>query len=138
MTVVLVLFVCILDLLKECSFRDVMCRGLKAIAMLIMGGVLYLISMRLVLRFTGIAMHTGDTNSLDGLLTLTPRSLLSLTYGAYRDCLSRLLMVESPYPDWLIRGVTVIQILVVASILGMGLWNKRIKLPEKLLCLVLV
>lgn len=137
-TVVLVLFVCILDLLKECSFRDVMCRGLKAIAMLIMGGVLYLISMRLVLRFTGIAMHTGDTNSLDGLLTLTPRSLISLTYGAYRDCLSRLLMVESPYPDWLIRGVTVIQILVVASILGMGLWNKRIKLPEKLLCLVLV
>lgn len=137
-TVVLVLFVSILDLLQESSFRGVMCRGLKAIAMLILGGILYFVSMRLVLRFTGIVVHTGDTNSLDGLLTLTPRSLISLTYGAYRDCLSRLLLVESPYPAWLIRAVTVIQILVVVSILGMGLWNKRIKLPEQLLCLVLV
>lgn len=136
-TVVLVMFVCILDLLNETGFRVVMCNGLKAIAMLILGGAAYYAGMHLVLHITGIPMHSGDTNSLDAVLTLTPRSVLGLTFGAYLDCLRRLLHADSPYPGWMIQSFTVAQILVVAAAFLTGLRNKKVKLPEKLLCLVL-
>jgi len=137
-TVVLVMFVCILELLNEAGFRVVMCSGLKAIAMLLLGGAVYYAGMHLVLGMTGIAMHSGGTNSLDAVMVLTPRSILSLTYRAYLDCLHRLLHADSPYPGWMIQGFTVVQILVVAAAFVTGLWNKRVRLPEKMLCLVLV
>lgn len=136
-TVVLVMLVCILALLNEECFRNVMCIGMKAIFMLVLGGILYYAALRMVLHFTGISMHTGDTNSLDALSMLTPGSLLSLVYGAYRDCLYRLLTVKSPYPSGMVRMFTVIQILAAAAAFVTGLWNKRIKLPEKLLCCAL-
>lgn len=136
-TVVLVMLVCILDLLEEADFRDVLRRGLYAIAMLILGGILYFVALRLVLHLTGISMHTGDTNSLDVLSSLSPGSLIWLTYGTYRDFLYRLASVNSPYPSWLIRGFTLVQLLIVTAAFVVGILNKRVKLPGKLLCIVL-
>lgn len=136
--VTFVMFVCILDLLNEVAFRNVLCRGLKAIAMILLGGILYYGGVHLVLNITGISMHTGDTNSLDALSALTPSSVLSLTYGAYRDCLYRLLYVKSTYPSWMIRCFTLVQILLVGGILVIGLLNRKVRLPEKILCVVLI
>lgn len=136
--VVLVMFSCILDLLNEADFRDVIKRGLKAVSMLVLGGVLYYGVLRIVIECTGIQMHTGDTNSLDAALALTPRSILSLTYHAYLDCFNRLIQVQSPYPARMIQIFTLLQMLVAAGALVIGLCNRRVKLPEKALCMILV
>lgn len=136
--VVLVMFSCILDLLNGLDAWAVLKCGMKAIFMLILGGIFYYAGMHLVLKVTDIPMHTGDTNSLDAALTLTPRSILALTYHAYLDCFDRLLHVQSPYPKQMIQVFTLLQMAMAGGVLAIGIWNHRIKVPGKLLCLILV
>lgn len=137
-TIVLVMFVCILDLLGEKGFRSVLTVGLKAVGMLLLGCVIYYAAMQLVLACTGIRLASGDSNNLDKMLELTPRSILSLTYYAYQDCYSRLVSAFSPYPATLVKGATWLMLLMAAASLLAGLWNKRLSVLDKLLCIGLV
>lgn len=137
-TIVLVMFVCILDLLKEKGFKSVLNVGLKAVGMLLLGCIIYYVVMQLVLNVTGIELASGDSNNLDKMLELTPRSILLLTYYAYRDCFSRLVSVISPYPAALVKGTTWLMLLAAAAALLAGLWNQRLSVLEKLLCVGLV
>lgn len=137
-TIVLVMFVCILDLLGEKGFKSVLAAGLKAVGMLLLGCVIYYAVMRLVLSLTGIELASGDSNNLDKMLELTPRSILSLIYCAYQDCYSRLVSAVSPYPAGLVKGATWVMLLMAAGALLAGLWNKRLSALDKLLCVGLV
>lgn len=132
------MFVCILDLLGEKGFKSVLAAGLKAVGMLLLGCVIYYAVMRLVLSLTGIELASGDSNNLDKMLELTPRSILSLIYCAYQDCYSRLVSAVSPYPAGLVKGATWVMLLMAAGALLAGLWNKRLSALDKLLCIGLV
>lgn len=132
------MFVCILDLLGEKGFKSVLAAGLKAVGMLALGCVIYYAVMQLVLSFTGIGLASGDSNNLDKMLELTPRSILSLTYCAYQDCYSRLVCAVSPYPAGLVKGATWLMLLMAAGALLAGLRNKRLSVLDKLLCVGLV
>lgn len=136
-TIVLVMFVCILDLLNEEAFRNVLLRGLKAIGMILVGGILYYIVLQLVLRATGMKLASGGGNSLDVMLQLTPAGILRSTVYGYFDCFKRLWKAFSPYPAVLVRAITAGLILIVAAAAAVGLWNKKVRWLEKLLCLVL-
>lgn len=137
-TIVLVLIACILDLLNEKTFRDVFPKGLKAIGMLLLGGLLYYVSIQGVLWLTHSSLATGRYNSMDVMRQLTPRLFLEMTAGAYQDCFARLWNACSSYPAILVRGATAL--LAAVSVLAVitGLLNKKIGIPEKLLCLVLI
>ena len=76
--ITLVLFVCILNLLDGETFLTVMKNGLKAVGMLLLGGVVYFLLMKSVLAFTGITLASGDTNSLDSALTLSVKEIIYL------------------------------------------------------------
>lgn len=136
--IVLVMFVCILELLNQKSFRHVFVKGLKAIGMFLVGGVLYFIIVRASLIITHLPLWTGDYNSLDNTLKLTPSSFLHLTLQAYKDCFTRLLNMVSPYPQWLVKSVTLLLALISVFAIIAGLRNKRLGVGEKLLCIVLV
>lgn len=137
-TIVLVMFVCILDLLNGESFKNVFNSGLRAIGMLLLGCVLYGVAMKLALTLAGTTLASGDYNSLGIMLELTPRSILSLIFYAYKDCISRLFSVASPYPAALIQGITWLILLILAGIMLYGIGSRRIRVPEKLLCIGLV
>lgn len=137
-TIVLVMFVCILDLLNGEKFKSVFCKGLKAVGMILLGGGIYFAAMQVVLAFTGLELASGDYNSLGNLLELTPRSILSLTYCAYLDCYARLVSTISPYPAVLVKGSVWLMFLAAAAAVLAGLWNKRMGVLEKLLCIALV
>ena len=136
--IVLVMFVCILALLDGELFLPVLGRGLKAVGMLLLGGVIYYILMRSVLAATGITLASGDTNSLDSALTLSVGEIIYLTYHAYADCVSRLLNVVSPYPAALVRGITLVLMIFCAGILVWGLCRRKLGWLERLLCMGLI
>lgn len=136
--IVLVMFVCILDLLNGEKFHAVMKNGLRAVGMLLLGGAVYYIIMKSVLAATGIALASGDTNSLDSALTLSVREIIYLTYYAYVDCAARLLNVVSPYPAALVRGITLVLMALCGGILAWGLCNRKLGWPERLLCVGLI
>lgn len=136
--VVLILIVCILDLLNEKSFRCVFLRGWKAIGMLLLGGLLYYISMKMVLWLTHISPVTGDYNSMDKILTLTPQLFFRTAVDAYKDCFERMLNAYSTYPAIMVKGATILLLGVSVTAVVAGLWNQKVHLPEKLLCIVLI
>ena len=55
-SIVLILFVCIMELLDGEKAKSVICKGLRACAMLLLGGIIYYVLMKLVVRLSGIQM----------------------------------------------------------------------------------
>lgn len=137
-TVTLVMLSCILRLYRGETFREVFREGLRAVGMLLLGGVLYFISMKAMLALTGAQLVKGDYNSMDLILHQSPAAILGLVGSAYGDWFYRLWNAYSSYPSVLVKGIT----LVFFGICGGGivtlLCNKRIGLWEKLLCLTLI
>ena len=122
--IVLALMLCLKWLLDGERFGEVFRRGLAAIGMLVGGGVLYAVALLLVWKLTGTAPASGGTNSLDMLLTLTPRSLLRLIVEAYLDGAGRLFRVVTPYPQPLTGAVTVVLLLLSVGLFALELRGK--------------
>lgn len=133
--IVLAMMLCMEWLLGGESARDVFRRGLAAVGMLVGGGALYALLLLVVWNLTGTTPSSGDANSLDLLLTLTPRRLLGLTLRAYINGASRLFRVVTPYPRQLTGMVTGLILLLSAGMFALRLRGKG-KL-ETLLCLAL-
>lgn len=133
--VTLVMLRCILWLLDGETFHCVLTRGLKAIAMILLGGVGYWLALKLVTPITGVALYSGQYNSLDIMQELTPATILPLIFRAYRDCLSRLWNVPSTYPAYGIKLITVG--LLLTSLLPFLQGLKKLGWKEKLLLLLL-
>ena len=137
-TIVLVMLVCILELLDGVCFKTVFVKGLKAIKMLLLGGAAYYAVMKMVLLITDIPLSSGEYNSLDRALDITLNELPAWVFSAYKDCGYRFLCAVSSYPDWLARTIGFLLILVTGVSVLIGLGNKRVKMPEKVLCMALL
>ena len=136
--VTLVMMVCILDLLRERDFKAVFKDGIKAVAMLILGGVLYYLVMKVILVLTGIALTKGDYNSLDRALALKADQFIPQILSAYRDCFARMINSYSSYPSILVRGGTVLLLIHSVVVVLAGLMNSRVHPVGKGLCILLV
>lgn len=135
-TVTLAMFRCILWLLDGETFRSVLIRGMKAIAMILLGGILYWLALKLVTAICGIALYTGDYNSLDKMQGITPATILPLILGAYRDCFSRIWYAPSTYPTVLVRMLTTG--LLLTGLIALLQGQKRLAWKERVLLLLLV
>lgn len=136
--VTLAMMVCIFALLDGDSFQTVLIRGAKAIAMCLLGGLLYFIGLNVALRFSHISLLTGTGNSLGNVLDLTPKAIWDFSVAAYQNWYEYLWYAHSPYSGLLVKKVTWILAGIIAVALTWGLANKRVHIWEKLLCLVLV
>ena len=134
--VVLVMLRCILWLLEEEPFSTVLRRGLKAIGMILLGGIGYWVGLKISTHISGIALSSGDYNSLDLMQGITPQSLLSLMVQAYQDCLSRLWNAYSSYPAIGIKAITAL--LALVSLMALVLEARKLGWKERLLLVVLV
>lgn len=139
-TITLAMFVCILDLLEEVPFRNVLIRGLKAIGMLLLGGLLYYITMNAAAAYAGLTISSGAQNSMDNalkVLGMTFPDLMNLVRSTYLSWYEKLVNVISPYPA--ISAMTSRLILYfICGCVFLGLLKRNVKVPEKLLCIVLM
>lgn len=134
----LVMIDCILRLLREVGFASVVCSGLKAIGMILLGGALYYAAMKGLLNAAGAALVKGDYNSMDLILYQSPMNILRLFGGAYADWFKRLFYAFSAYPGILVKGITLLLFAVVAMAAGVGITRKDMGLWERILLLALL
>ena len=106
--VTLVMLLSILDLLNGEKFSPVFSRGLLAVAMVLLGGLLYCIAMQVILAYSHVSLTKGDYNSLDQILKLTPSEILTLSIQAYRDWLDRILNCYTTYPAMMVKGINLL------------------------------
>lgn len=137
-TIVLVLFVCILALMNGDTFKNVFRQGLKAVGMILAGCGLYYVAMRVILHLSNLQLTSGDYNSLDVILRLTPKTLVEMIAGAYQDCFMRLINAYSAYPAIAIKAITLVLLLIFAGVTVIRLGNKSMGIPEKVLCICLI
>lgn len=133
--VVLVMMRCILWLLDGEAFQTVVSRGLKAIGMILLGGIAYWIGLKVVSALSGIALSSGDYNSLDLMQGITPQTILPLIGQAYRDCFSRIWNAYNAYPAILVKAMTAVLVLVILMALVLGL--KKLGWKESILLIAL-
>ncbi len=137
-TIVLVMFVCILALFRGNTFQEVFRKGLRAIGMILLGGVLYYAAMKIITQLTGNALTTGDNNSLGNILKLTPQMIPDLVARTYENWFQRLWMAYSAYPAVAVKGITILMFLSAALAVTVWMCNKKIGIWEKLLGIVLI
>lgn len=135
--VALVMIACILDLMNGGDFRGVMLRGMKAVGMLLLGGILYFLLMKGFLRLSGATLSEGEYNSLDRMTLLNPSIIGSMIAGAYADWFCRLWNAYSSYPAVLIKGATAVFFAIDIVALAVFLLGTNHGWKEKLLCVVL-
>lgn len=134
--VTLVMFRCVLWLLEKESFWSVLLRGLKAIAMILFGGIGYSIALKLITSVLGFSLYTGGTNTLHAMESITAQNLLPLILQTYRDFFTRLWNAPSVYSSVLVRAMTLGLCLI--SLLAFGAGLRKMQWKEGLLLLVLV
>lgn len=134
--VTLVMIRCILWLLEGERFTPVFYRGLKATVMILLGGIGYWVGLKLSARITGIALSTGDYNSLDLMQGITPQTILPLIAQAYQDCISRIWNAYNAYPAILVKAMTAVLALVSLTALVLG--SRKLGWKERILLIVLV
>lgn len=135
-TITLVIFRCVLWLLDGETFRSVLIRGMKAIAMILLGGIGYWLALKLVEPVFGVALYSGDYNSLDKMGGVTLETLPSLIFRTYKYCIYRIWNAPSAYPDFLTKLFTIGLILTGLITLVQGM--KTLGWKEKSLVCLLV
>lgn len=133
-----IMMVCIFALLDGERFQKVIVMGLRAIAMILLGGLLYYVLMKAALYLSHASLLTGTVNSLGNALKLTPKTFWDFSVAAYQNWYGYLWYAHSPYSGLLVKKITWILAGIIAVALTWGLANKRVHIWEKLLCLVLV
>ena len=136
MTITLVMIYLILELLNSEDFKTVLIKGLKAIVMIIGGGVLYIILIKVVTSVTGVALLSGNYNSVD---IFTTYSLSDYIYNAYSTWISSiydLLVPTSFYPKNLIIIINIF-IILIGAYFAVRKWV-HIKWKEKILTAILI
>lgn len=136
--VTLAMMVCIFDLLNEKTFKIVFADGMKAIGMLILGGLLYSLMMKILLSLAGLKLVGGEYNSLDRALSLSLENIVPQILSAYNDCFVRLIDSYSAYPSILVRGGTVLLLISSLCAVAVGLLNRKVHPAEKALCVLLM
>lgn len=136
-TITLVLILCILWLLEGRPWKTVLVEGCKAIAMLILGGILYLCAMKLVTAVSGTDLATGGYNTLDKMLLLTPGRLVYLCLYAWFMVLRGIHHASSSYPAAIAETLGILAMGACVVLVGIRLASRKIRTPAKVLTVVL-
>ncbi len=137
-TITLILLSLILRLLKGGEFQEVFRRGLLAIAMLVGGGILYLLAMKGILLLSPVELKEDNYNSVTGFLSLHLSALPALIGKDYLRTVYRIVATASAYPTWMIVGIHVVLLFLGGISLGITLINPRVGKKERILAVVLL
>ncbi len=136
-TVVLVIFSLMLALLHGEEFKPVFTRGLRSVGMLLGGGLLYIAAIKGVCALTGVALHSGNYNSLDRCLSMSlPEWGAAIEYG-YLKAIQDILRARSVYPAGIVFAVHILLLCFVCAVLLLRLVSVKRRYPEKALLLAL-
>ncbi len=137
-SITLIILYLIVQLLNEKNFGDVLKKGITGICMLIGGGILYFVSMKVICFITDNTLVTGSYNSMDTILSMSIPDIIRTTIAGYKQACYKILVVTSVYPKKLIMVIRMIAIGIPGIVTLISIFQKKIKIKEKILALVLI
>lgn len=137
-TITLILLYLIMYLLNGERFQAAIKKGVKSIGMIIGGGVLYFLAMKLVCFVTGVSLLSGNYNSVNTILSMQlPEILRTAIYGYLYTCY-QILTVTSVYSKPVVFGLHITIIAIAGIIILFRIFKKEIHVKEKILTLILI
>lgn len=135
-TVTLIIMVCLIDLFRGRDTMEVFRSGIRGVIILLCGGILYFLSGKIIYAVTGISGEartdvfnfSGIDNPIRFYILLVIR-----TYHHFADCLH-----HSAYPDTIQTVITVMEVLLVISLLWALVRMKKKELFRYLLIALLL
>lgn len=136
--IALILIVCIMYLLNGEKAGYVLKKGLYGIGMLLAGGVLYLISVRVICTGMGIAV-SDSYNSISGLWGdgVSVSSMFWYVVKAYYYWLMYFLNPASIGQTWAASVANIVVLLCLFGIMLVAVFDKKMKMAEKILLIIL-
>lgn len=135
--ITLVVIASILELVHGKNFKAVFFPGLRAVGMVIGGGIAYYVLLKLVTILVSAPLSTGTYNSLDNILNLTPIGIVKLFITTWLCTAYEIITVNSMYPGWISAGIQGVVILICVGIVVAQLLKKQMGAAEKLLLIAL-
>ncbi|MDO5546492.1 MAG: glucosyltransferase domain-containing protein [Eubacteriales bacterium] len=138
-SITLVMLVCMMALLDSEGLGTVLIRGLRGCAMLLLGGGLYYVALKIVTQVMQVSLMTDAYNSLDRPLQIVNMSWFDIKYTlkeTYTIFFERLTQVLSPFPV-VTRRVTKMLLRLSVVLLAADILLGRVRLGQTLLLLVL-
>lgn len=105
-TITLIMLASILALIRGSSVQQVFFKGLKGIAMLLCGGLAYIIGLKIKLVTSGIGL-VDNYNGLTSMRKLTIGSIYSLTGKAYQDWFHTFFFPQAAYMGNIVTFVNI-------------------------------
>ena len=137
-TITLVMIICIMALLEGKPFSDVILKGIKAIGMIMSGGLIYLVTMKIACAITGMALISGNYNSLDTVFSLSIRELIYSVIKTYITTIDGILTANSGYSAAFMTVIYNILFIVTGLVILCQIFSKTIGIKEKILIFVLL
>ncbi len=136
--ITLIIMYLVMRLLDGEDFGVVFKNGIKSICMIIGAGVLFFVATKTILYITGISLKTGNYNSIDTVLSMSiPEIIYTAIKGYIRTCYF-ILTRSFTYPQTVIIVVHAIMIAISGVIVLYRVFQKDIKIKEKILILILI
>lgn len=136
--ITLIILYLVMKLLDGEQFGNSFKQGIKSIGMIIGAVVLFFIAMKIVCNITDISIMTGNYNSIDTVFSMSiPEIIYTAINGYIRTCY-KILTVTSVYPRIMVFAVHAIMIVIPGVIILCRVFQKKIKIKEKILTLVLI
>ncbi len=136
--ITLVLMACILKLLRDSKFKDVLCLLVKGGAMVLISALIYLGLILVTPYITGVEMVSNEYNSLNAVFALTFKELIFTVFQTYT---SVILTLFRPFV-YNLKLLNALFLLIYALILlvpaGVVLIKRKLKGLELLMAVLLV
>lgn len=137
-TIALIIFVLLFELFDGKSFKEEFLSGLKGIAMIILAGVLYFISLKTVLAINNLDVASGSYNSIDTALSLSVIEILNNIWDAIKTAVKTTLFPYSLFSKKVNGIIHLVLVIISAISVIIAFLSKKIKLAEKILITLLI
>ncbi len=130
--IVLVILLCIQDLINGQPFQTVFSGGLRSIAMMACGGVLYFLLQKTVVSIA-LVDTSANYNALSNMFALTPVRFLQLVAETWFDTLFEIVTVVSGLPLRMGMLINAGIVLLCVAVLAEKVFSRSMGVREKIL-----
>lgn len=137
-TITLIIFMLLFELFDGKSFKEELLSGLKGVAMILLAGALYFISLKAILAINNLTIWSGSYNSIDTSLSLSVIEILKNMWDAIKTAIKATIFPYSLFSSKFNVIVHIVLVIISAISIITALLSKKIKFTEKVLIALLI
>lgn len=137
-TITLIIISLIICLINEKEANKVIRNGIKGCVMLVGGGILYYVAIKVICFISGTPLLSGGYNSLDVASSTPILIFIKNIFAGWNNTFKQFFSQISIYPEFLFSVLNAIILVIIAICTIKALFSKELKIKAKILLVVLV